>query len=360
MHGIFPYPNTTPVSSGSSSTPKKKSSKSAIGDHSKQQTPHPQHPQHPPFSAMMSGPSTSPVCAVVMSLAAAAAAASSAERNDPAPEENCNPVDALPSTSHETSHSDPTGVYGRENGAVSLMMAAAAAVASAASAAPAAESEEEESSQPNVSTGGESTNGAGSNLSLIKIPTPTLSMFNLSPGGGMNAGERKNIFSAERLRQMGFINMEAFCEICCKKFCNKYFLRTHKFKKHGICSMPEHPDKQMEKHPPGTAGGNETGATEQHTPLNLIRSSTSMSKNSARSGASHEYRPAPTASAPESLDCNICQRSLQRVYLLSMHRTYFHGGSNDKMMTSESRDDASGQSALKCATTAAYMLGCYR
>ena len=33
---------------------------------------------------------------------------------------------------------------------------------------------------------------------------------------------------------MGVINADAFCEICCKEFCNKYFLRTHKVNKHGI------------------------------------------------------------------------------------------------------------------------------
>ena len=33
---------------------------------------------------------------------------------------------------------------------------------------------------------------------------------------------------------MGVINPEAFCELCCKEFCNKYFLRTHKHKKHGV------------------------------------------------------------------------------------------------------------------------------
>lgn len=33
---------------------------------------------------------------------------------------------------------------------------------------------------------------------------------------------------------MGVSNKEAFCEICRKEFCNKYFLRTHKQNKHGI------------------------------------------------------------------------------------------------------------------------------
>ena len=42
------------------------------------------------------------------------------------------------------------------------------------------------------------------------------------------------LFTPERLREMGVINPEAFCDICCKEFCNKYFLKTHKTNKHGI------------------------------------------------------------------------------------------------------------------------------
>ncbi|XP_076347106.1 uncharacterized protein LOC143245103 [Tachypleus tridentatus] len=41
-------------------------------------------------------------------------------------------------------------------------------------------------------------------------------------------------FTNEKLKEIGVINVDAFCEICCKEFCNKYFLRTHRKKKHGI------------------------------------------------------------------------------------------------------------------------------
>ena len=61
-----------------------------------------------------------------------------------------------------------------------------------------------------------------------------------------NAGNQKGPFSADKLRQMGVINADAFCEICCKEFCNKYFLRVHKLKKHGICS-PDLPPEKVQK-----------------------------------------------------------------------------------------------------------------
>ena len=56
----------------------------------------------------------------------------------------------------------------------------------------------------------------------------------------------KGPFTPDKLRQMGVINADAFCEICCKEFCNKYFLRVHKLKKHGICS-PDLPPEKVQK-----------------------------------------------------------------------------------------------------------------
>jgi hypothetical protein len=65
-------------------------------------------------------------------------------------------------------------------------------------------------------------------------------------GGGSNGPMPKGPFTQEKLRQMGVINADAFCEICCKEFCNKYFLRVHKLKKHGICS-PDLPPEKVQK-----------------------------------------------------------------------------------------------------------------
>ena len=66
---------------------------------------------------------------------------------------------------------------------------------------------------------------------------------NLTSPSGRTGHEPKGPFTPEKLRQMGVINADAFCEICCKEFCNKYFLRVHKLKKHGICSPDLPPEK---------------------------------------------------------------------------------------------------------------------
>jgi hypothetical protein len=63
---------------------------------------------------------------------------------------------------------------------------------------------------------------------------------------GSSNGPKKDGMTPDRLRQMGVINADAFCEYCCKEFCNKYFLRVHKLKKHGVCS-PELPPEKVQK-----------------------------------------------------------------------------------------------------------------
>ena len=85
----------------------------------------------------------------------------------------------------------------------------------------------------------------GSKLPLGRESNSISSIPNLtSPSGGH---ESKGPFTPEKLRQMGVINADAFCEICCKEFCNKYFLRVHKLKKHGICS-PDLPPEKVRYH----------------------------------------------------------------------------------------------------------------
>ena len=78
---------------------------------------------------------------------------------------------------------------------------------------------------------------------LPNIPNiPSMQGTDRSGNGPMPKGP----FTQEKLRQMGVINADAFCEICCKEFCNKYFLRVHKLKKHGICS-PDLPPEKVQK-----------------------------------------------------------------------------------------------------------------
>ncbi len=59
----------------------------------------------------------------------------------------------------------------------------------------------------------------------LKTPTSSTSDTSPSSTGGS---------ASESLRNMGVLNSEAYCELCRKEFCNKYFLQIHRANKHGI------------------------------------------------------------------------------------------------------------------------------
>lgn len=82
---------------------------------------------------------------------------------------------------------------------------------------------------------------------------------------------REANFSVDKLKRLGVTDPEAFCEICCKEYCNKYFLRTHKIKRHGIF-MPMDDAGVKDEHSMVNAAAAAAQAWQlmQSTPLNLI------------------------------------------------------------------------------------------
>ena len=59
----------------------------------------------------------------------------------------------------------------------------------------------------------------------LKTPTSSANETSPSSTGGS---------ASDSLRNMGVLNSEAYCELCRKEFCNKYFLQIHRANKHGI------------------------------------------------------------------------------------------------------------------------------
>ncbi|XP_076620385.1 uncharacterized protein LOC143341382 [Colletes latitarsis] len=112
-------------------------------------------------------------------------------------------------------------------------------------------------------------------------------------------------FNADRLRRLGVINPDAFCEICCKEYCNKYFLRTHKTKRHGI--LVQDNDKS-----PNNPGSAVTWHQIQTSPLNLIvtESTTSSTESNDRPGDDYE--------------CKICGIRFQTIGLYRAHSRKMH------------------------------------
>ncbi|XP_053642832.1 uncharacterized protein [Cherax quadricarinatus] len=112
-------------------------------------------------------------------------------------------------------------------------------------------------------------------------------------------------FTPEQLRQLGVINPDAFCELCCKEFCNKYFLRTHRIKKHGIYT-PEFSDRSKNQQ-------------KESSPMNLAR----LLERQA-------LYVRPTLSDTDGdLDCDLCRRPFPSPYILQMHKYYFHGSGQE-------------------------------
>lgn len=97
-------------------------------------------------------------------------------------------------------------------------------------------------------------------------------------------------------------NPEAYCELCEKEFCNKYFLKTHKANKHGICSVdnnyPSHNYRQYKS----------VSASPQNTQQMINQ----MCETGAMFGSADSY-------------CNICEKYFCNKYFLKKHRQNIHG-----------------------------------
>ncbi|XP_044742109.1 uncharacterized protein LOC123303074 [Chrysoperla carnea] len=107
-----------------------------------------------------------------------------------------------------------------------------------------------------------------------------------------------------RPRGLGIINPEAFCEICCKEYCNKYFLRTHKLKRHGIAIPDDPPTPRDANSVPPTSTSDNT-RTVQTSPLNLIKSEQTTSSSESYSDKKDS----------EIMMCGICGVHVAQKYM---------------------------------------------
>ncbi|XP_063980516.1 uncharacterized protein LOC135164265 [Diachasmimorpha longicaudata] len=139
----------------------------------------------------------------------------------------------------------------------------------------------------------------------------------LSPQSSQQA--RESGFSIDRLRRLGVLNIEAFCEICCKEYCNKYFLRTHKMKRHGIIIQ----DNEKSPSNPGAAA---TWHQIQTSPLNLIVTDSNPG-GSESNDKSEEY------------ECKSCGIKFQTHGLYRLHRAKMHETSDDEKSTKQDADE---------------------
>ncbi|XP_075220717.1 uncharacterized protein LOC142324031 [Lycorma delicatula] len=117
------------------------------------------------------------------------------------------------------------------------------------------------------------------------------------------------IESVEKMKKILIVNSEAFCDICCKEYCNKYFLRTHKMKSHGI--IPSDCERRDER-----SNGNENSSlfSNQVMPLNLI----------VGDHCSEKVDKMCSDVENDEIFCNLCGQKFKNIFLLKMHTSYMH------------------------------------
>lgn len=156
----------------------------------------------------------------------------------------------------------------------------------------------------------------GSGKSIKNSPTPS------------QQNPKEVALSSERLRNLGVINADAFCEICCKEYCNKYFLRTHKMKRHGIY-ISDCEGKELKTGGSGCVQWNRN----QTSPLNLIVGEQGTNSSDSGEKVRNDF------SDSDDPECDICGRRFQSLYLMQVHRAYLHVTGNERK---EGQEDPGG------------------
>lgn len=141
--------------------------------------------------------------------------------------------------------------------------------------------------------------------------------------------QNREIDLSNRLRRIGVMNPKAFCEICCKEYCNKYFLRTHKMKRHGIY-IPDEKDKDMKNDQVGLMTWQQNTQT---SPLNLIMSEQNNSERKTTS--------------PTEISCDTCGIKFQNASLAQLHNFSVHSKQNDQQ---RSGDDVKKEVEVPCGS----------
>lgn len=134
----------------------------------------------------------------------------------------------------------------------------------------------------------------------------------LSPGQ-----QNREMDLSNRLRRIGVMNPKAFCEICCKEYCNKYFLRTHKMKRHGIF-IPDEKEKEVKSEFPNQPVW---AHNTQTSPLNLIMAEQSGSDRKTTS--------------PTEISCDTCGIKFQNSSLAQLHNMSVHSRTGDQTTDAE-------------------------
>ena len=167
----------------------------------------------------------------------------------------------------------------------------------------------------------------------------------------------------DALRGIGVLNAEAYCELCRKEFCNKYFLRIHKANKHGI--LIDDPDQPLPANtgglpvlnvpnlpnagdlPPGTINITPTSEAEsQGKPEEGKMERSPVGDKEVERGEIRQH------AASEEI-CSLCKKEFANKYSLKVHMINAHGitvPDFDLLPPKENKMKHEGQSSLQGAS----------
>lgn len=131
-------------------------------------------------------------------------------------------------------------------------------------------------------------------------------------------------------------NPEAYCELCEKEFCNKYFLKTHKANKHGIYCQDT-----PTSGPPGSSSFTSSAPTYFTSSLSSSAAAQMhqmLQHASGSAGTSEAAQVAAAAMVARGLGmvnlesfCEICQKEFCNKYFLRKHKQKIHGISDGSL-----------------------------
>jgi DNA-directed RNA polymerase subunit RPC12/RpoP len=148
--------------------------------------------------------------------------------------------------------------------------------------------------------------------------------------------------TSDVLRGMGVLGAEAFCDICRKEFCNKYFLKIHKANKHGIFTdeplLPPSMAAAMSMSLPNKPSDSTTNTSDNN------RSSEKEMKDSYESNkpdSSPKAATTPISQPSEYIThCNLCSQEFASKYAYRIHRIQAHGMINEPFNEAELAEEA--------------------
>lgn len=149
--------------------------------------------------------------------------------------------------------------------------------------------------------------------------------LNLTPNGHMDPTSQVKIF-----------NLEAFCDICNKEFCNKYFLRTHKANKHRVYEPAVDPAQSKTLVPTKDLSGQSYMLSQK----SWSRKKKHITNNGVHIKSNNSKTYNNGINSTMRAFCNICRKEFCNKYFVRRHKAKIHGILDSKTLRCSSESSS--------------------